>query len=269
MQVRLSTIDRGLTAMVFSFLLSSSVWPGQRAESSLTELDVESRELQVALDAVLGENKQLRDALSAAEASMVEMRKALAASSGEVEVFRRQALELKKRFEALGLNATSDPKKLEQRLLAATSDLQKAESEKGRLTEALVRLCEAVLRFSRSASSNDPDSRLLLEAEIRNANSALGIDGNEAPLGSPVPSTLQEASVISVREELALVVVNLGQKQGTRVGMPFQVIRGASVIGSVRVVDVREKFSGAVIQRLSSDNDRIKVGDRLRVDTQP
>lgn len=269
MQVRLSTIDSGVTALVVSILLSSAVWAGQRTESSLTELDVESRELQVALDVLLGENKQLRDALSAAEASIVEMRKALAASSGEVEVFRRQSLELKKRFEALGVNATGDPKKLEQRLLAATNDLQKAESEKIRLTEAMVRLCEAVLRFSKSASSNNADCRLLLEAEIRNANDTLGIEDREAPLGSPVASTLQEASVISVREELALVVVNLGQKQGIKVGMPFQVIRGNSEIGSVRVVDVREKFSGAVVQRLSSDTNRIKVGDRLRVDTQP
>ncbi len=48
--------------------------------------------------------------------------------------------------------------------------------------------------------------------------------------------------------------------------MPFQVIRGEKLIGTVRVVDVRENIAGAVIQNLSSEKERIKVGDRLKVD---
>ena len=47
--------------------------------------------------------------------------------------------------------------------------------------------------------------------------------------------------------------------------MPFQVWRGDDRIGLVRVVDVREKIAGAVIQDLDS-KEKIKVGDRLRVD---
>ena len=50
--------------------------------------------------------------------------------------------------------------------------------------------------------------------------------------------------------------------------MPFRVWRGDREIGLVRVVDVREKISGAVIQTLGSDTDTVKVGDRLRVDAQ-
>jgi hypothetical protein len=50
--------------------------------------------------------------------------------------------------------------------------------------------------------------------------------------------------------------------------MPFQVWRGENLVGHVRVVDVREKISGAVIQDLSSTRDKVKVGDRLRVDAQ-
>jgi hypothetical protein len=44
------------------------------------------------------------------------------------------------------------------------------------------------------------------------------------------------------------------------------VIRAGKLIGSVRVVDVREKIAGAYIQNLSSEKDRIQVGDRLKVD---
>jgi len=34
----------------------------------------------------------------------------------------------------------------------------------------------------------------------------------------------------------------------------------------LRVVDVREKISGAVVQELDSEKVKIKVGDRLQVD---
>jgi cell shape-determining protein MreC len=74
--------------------------------------------------------------------------------------------------------------------------------------------------------------------------------------------------VISIKEDLALVVANLGSRQGVKVGMPFQVRRGNAVVGTIRVVDVREKIAGAVIQSLSSETQKIEVGDRLKVDAQ-
>lgn len=48
--------------------------------------------------------------------------------------------------------------------------------------------------------------------------------------------------------------------------MPFRVVRSDSVIGNVQVVDVRENIAGAVIQNLNSEQNQIKVGDRLMVD---
>jgi hypothetical protein len=73
--------------------------------------------------------------------------------------------------------------------------------------------------------------------------------------------------VISVKEEYSLIVANMGAGQGVKIGMPFGVWRGDSRIGLLRVVDVREKLCGAVIQSLQSDDTKIQVGDRLRVET--
>ncbi len=47
--------------------------------------------------------------------------------------------------------------------------------------------------------------------------------------------------------------------------MPFQVLRDNHIIGSVRVVEVREKIAGAIIENLSSEKDHIKVGDHLKI----
>ena len=48
--------------------------------------------------------------------------------------------------------------------------------------------------------------------------------------------------------------------------MPLRVMRGDKMIATLRVVDVREKICGAVIQEMDSKKEKIKVGDRLQVD---
>jgi len=40
-------------------------------------------------------------------------------------------------------------------------------------------------------------------------------------------------------------------------------------IATLRVVDVRQKICGAVIQEMDSRKEQIRVGDRLHVDAQP
>ena len=75
-----------------------------------------------------------------------------------------------------------------------------------------------------------------------------------------------DGSVISVKDEWSFVVGNLGEKQGVKIGMPMRVMRGDRRIATVRVVDVRQKICGAVIQEMDSQKDRIKVGDRLQAD---
>jgi hypothetical protein len=48
--------------------------------------------------------------------------------------------------------------------------------------------------------------------------------------------------------------------------MPMRVMRGDQRISTLRVVDVRQKICGAVIQEMDSEKEKIKVGDRLQVD---
>ena len=75
-----------------------------------------------------------------------------------------------------------------------------------------------------------------------------------------------DGSVISVKEEWSLVVGNIGEKQGVKIGMPLRVMRADKMIATLRVVDVRQKICGAVIQEMDSEKEKIKVGDRLQVD---
>jgi len=240
------------------------------SNSSLSDLDIEFTEAQVTLETVTQENALLRQQLKLAQSQVASLTESMAIANSEAEVFKRQTGELKLRMEALGLDAASpDKAKLEQRLLKAVSDLKIVETEKNKLADQLVRLSEAVVRYLRNASSIDGDARMAVEAEMRAASEALGMPTNsQALVAAPVPATLTDGMVISVKEEYALVVANVGREQGVKIGMPFQVWRGDERIGSIRVVDVRDKISGAVIQDLNGTKAKIKVGDRLRVDAQ-
>jgi hypothetical protein len=104
---------------------------------------------------------------------------------------------------------------------------------------------------------------------MRNASRALGQPTTNAVDAAPVAATLLDGLVISTKDDLALVVINIGRRQGVQRGMPFEVLRDRRVVGTGRVVDVREHISGAVIQDLNSGQDPIKVSDHLRVAARP
>ncbi|MEI6351593.1 MAG: hypothetical protein WCP06_10875 [Verrucomicrobiota bacterium] len=224
------------------------------------------------LQTVTAENQLLKSQLAEAQEAIKSLTDSLAVANGEAEVFRREAAELKLRMEALGVDGLSaDKSKLEQRLLKAVRDLQLVQSEKDKLADELVQLSEAVLRYTKSATTEDAEARMALEARLGEVGEAMGIPGNDTgEAGSKStrlePSDLNNGMVVSIKEELSLVIANVGSRQGAKVGMPFRVIRNDTSIGLVRVVDVREKICGAVIQSLDSGKNKIKVGDRLRVD---
>jgi hypothetical protein len=247
--------------------------PGQ-AKGSLSELDIENSQLKVQLEQSRGsleeaqkDKKQLSDALAEVEKTLADTRKNLARSLGETEVFKRQTIELKLKIEALGLEISGgNAAKLEQRLLAAVSDLRFMAEEKKNLSEVLVQVIEAARLYQKVAPSTNADAIATLEGAFRKADAALGGSSPNAVEALPVQATISDGMAISVRDDYALVVMNIGSKQGVKVGMPFQVIRGDHIVGNVRVVDVREKIAGAVIQDLTTDKDRVKVGDRLKVE---
>ena len=121
-----------------------------------------------------------------------------------------------------------------------------------------------MLHLLKTSQGGDAQARMEVEAQLRSTNELLAKSSSEATASSVERPTLMDGSVISVKEEWSLVVGNLGELQGVKMGMPLRVVRGDKLIATLRVVDVRQKICGAVIQERISD--KIKVGDRLQVD---
>ncbi len=246
--------------------MAASAVQGQ-GNSSLSESKGESVTRSVTAQPGAAENEELRRQLSVAQESVKALTSSLAESNAEAEELRRRYSDLQLRMEALGLaSANKDRSKLEQRLLAAVSDLQLAQKTRGEYRDQMLRLNEAILRYIKTSQGDDAQARMDVETQLRSTNELVTKSTNppEAP-----ESSLMDGSVISVKEEWSFVVGNLGEKQGVKIGMPMRVMRDDRKIATLRVVDVRQKICGAVVQEMDSKKEKIKVGDRLQVDAQP
>lgn len=190
---------------------------------------------------------------------------ALALANNESEVFKRQVEDLSLRLEALGLpGIEGDPGKLEGRLVAAVRDLRLVSQRAEALEAQLIKLTEAVQLLLSSTATVDPEVRASLEAELRRSSELLG--ASSAPAALAVEPSLTDAMVVDVKNDLSLVIANVGRKHGVRVGMPFVVWRESRRIGEIKAVDVRDSITGAIIQSLDNEKHPIQNGDRLRVD---
>jgi hypothetical protein len=238
-----------------------------QGNSSLSESKIETVTRTATSEPATAENEELRRQLSIAQESVKALTSSLAESNAEAEELRRKYSDLQLRMEALGLaSANKDRSKLEQRLLAAVSDLQLAQKTRDEFRDQMLRLNEAILRYIKTSQADDAQARMDVETQLRSTNELVTKSTN--PPEAPEPG-LMDGSVISVKEEWSFVVGNLGEKQGVKIGMPMRVMRKDQKIATLRVVDVRQKICGAVIQEMDSKKEKIKVGDRLQVDAQP
>jgi hypothetical protein len=210
-----------------------------------------------------GSEASLREKLVLSEAAIKGLTESLAVANGETEVFRRKADSLNERIEALGLSSSKGDDALRTRLLAAVRDLRLLQQENDETKERLTALTESVMTLLKTSEGIDAKARLRVEENLRSANAFIG----RTTKGQGNPAGLTGGRVIDVKPDLALVVSDLGSRQGVKTGMPFQVWRGNKQVASVRVVDVRDAVSGAIVQATAAPSESVRTGDTLRIDT--
>jgi hypothetical protein len=237
---------------------------GLAAEGNSSLSDSKNESGTVTAAALLAQKEELRRQLSLSQETVQTLTYSLAESNAEAELFRRKFADLQLRMEALGLaSASKDRAKLEQRLLTAVSDLQLAQKEREQYRDQMMQLSETMLRYLKIAEGGDPQARMDVETQLRSMNALV----EKSAKAQPQNGSLLDGSVIGVKEEWSFVVGNFGAREGVKIGMPLRVKRGDDVVAKLRVVDVRERICGAVIQE--SGKEKIKVGDRLEVDARP
>jgi hypothetical protein len=185
------------------------------------------------------------------DAAIKTLTESLAIARTESELFQRLWSEAQLRAQTLGANLTdADANASQRQLVESLRSLYLAEAERQRLIEQLKRLLDAV-----QTGAN-------VTGEVERAKALLAA---EKPVSQPVTtSSLEAARVLEFNPKLRLVVLDVGSLQGTRVGMPFIVLRGDRVIAWARVVEVRQKICGALIEK-TEGNVTVKAGDTASV----
>ncbi len=173
--------------------------------------------------------------------------------------------ELKKQNELFGVSrVTGNREILEQRLLKSARDLALVEDKLHEHSTQLQSLVAALNDYLGAPESMKRDHLPELLTSLNNSERLLNSELNEElPSNSGVIDTMR---VIDVREDLALVVVDAGKKQGLNTGMNLTIRSGARPIAMVRAVDVRDRITGCVIHQYLGDALPIEIGNEVRLD---
>jgi hypothetical protein len=226
---------------------------------------LEFEELQDNLRTAYARIQALEKASTGGGAPAGALLEASAAAGAEAAELKERYTELRSLLDALGISAIeSGGDGKSDRLVAALNDLRLLKEEQDRVTRSLAQLLEAASEFSQVATPGNPESVRKLGDAMEAAGAALAVSAQSG--AEPQPKELSAASVVSVKPELGVVVLNVGSRDGAKPGMPFNLYREDKPIARVLVTDVRKSVSGAVVRELFSQSDKPMVGDRGQAD---
>lgn len=227
-------------AAAFGLLASAGVCQAQKPTVE---------ELQEIIIELQGQNKSLQHAL--AEANKGEQQ-----ASAQLAQFRE-------RLEALGKNLLDGGN---DRLVQAAADLQLANERIGLLESSVLRLVSAITDYRRKAIVSDPDALLRVETSLRELDAVLGL--RQKPRPDVRTGSLQQARIVSLDQDSGMLVLNLGENQGAKIGMTFRLSRGQQPYGKAILADVRKGVSGAFVERLDATNETPRPGDLAILETE-
>lgn len=214
-------------------------------------------ELRLVLDKVRAENVELKSQLELREVVIRNLQESLAVARTESEMFQQKWTEAQLRAQTLGANPSdSEAAAAQRQLVAAVRQFALAEAERQRLTAQLERLLTAV-QSNANLSAEAEATRALLSALSQTAVTATNV-------ATKPSGTLEAATIVDVNPKLRSVVLNVGAQQGVRVGMPFLVVRGDRVVAGLRIVEVRSRVCGALIESVDKGV-TLQAGDGARV----
>jgi hypothetical protein len=196
---------------------------------------------------------------------VLALQKSLALAKAEAEFYSQQYKELRLRNEMMGVDAlTADEQHLQDHVVQLVKELYQTEKDRRELVNRLQQIIDASQEILKTADKVDPQKRADYEVALRSARDVLAGKGR-SPI--PVAVDLHSGQVISMNPELNSVIVNLGYRLDVKTGMPLRALRGDHMIAKLRVFQVREQISAALVEAVAK-NEQLKVGDRVEIDVQ-
>ncbi len=191
------------------------------------------------------------------------LQRSLAESNKGEKQASEQLAQVRVRLEALGKNLLDGG---DDRLVQAAADLQIANERNSELEGSVTKLAATIQEYLRQAVVSDPEARLRVETSLRELDAVLGL--RQKPRPDIRTGTLQQAQVVSIDQESGMLVFNLGEVQGAKIGMTFRLTRGQQPYGKAILADVRKAVSGAFVEHLDNVADSPRPGDLAVLETQ-
>lgn len=198
------------------------------------------------------------------EKTVAALQRSLAESNQSAKLADEQLSQIRSRLEALGKNLLDGG---EDRLIKAAGDIEVTKEQLTGLQGAASRLSSSVTDYLRQAVVSDPDARARVETSLRELDVALRL--KDKPRPDVRTGSLQQASIVSIDQTSGLLVLNVGETQGARIGMSFQLSRANQPYGKAILADVRPGVSGAFVERLDRPSESARQGDNATLETQP
>jgi hypothetical protein len=198
---------------------------------------------------------------SCLEAAPVSRTDELLMAKAEAQAYRAAWLDLQHRDEVLGVATLSnDVRDSHEQVARLSGELIRAERFAKEITEQMNRVIVAAANW---AGESLPAKKAAARAEFESAKRGWS-ELEKRNLPRPMASGLSDAQVVAVDREQQSLVLNLGLRQGAKEGMPFRILRGDKVLGSCRLLEVRELVSAGLPEELA-EGVQIQVGDRVAV----
>lgn len=175
-----------------------------------------------------------------------------------------QLASVRLRLEALGRDLLDGG---DERLVQATADIQILHERVEKLEAGAMNLSSAISDYLATAVAADPDARLRVEIAMRELDQQLGLRQKPAPAARQAGSA-NRAKVLSIDSESGLLVLNVGEGQGARIGTTYRLYRGAQPYGTAVVADVRDSIAGAFVESLEAGQGPVRLGDDAIIELQ-
>ncbi len=207
--------------------------------------------------------EELQEFVAELQEQNTNLHRSLAEANRGEKQASEQLAQVRERLEALGKNLLDGG---DDRLVQAAADLQVASERASSLESSFTRLSTAINDYLRQAVVSDPAARLRVETSLRELDAVLGL--RQKPRPDVRSGSLQQARIVSLDQESGMMVLNLGENQGAKIGMTFRLTRGQQPYGQAILADVRKGVSGAFVEHLDHVTESPRPGDLAVLETQ-
>lgn len=282
-----------LVVVVLSIGILFMLWSGEKqkagrlqqlletSEQKAKQLEAQNQELAQQIDALQRDRKSVEDKLAS-------LRTQFSSASSDLERSRSSLEELKDRYEKL----TEERNKLQSQLASTSKERDEVQQGLKRLEQENADLERSASHLRERLAFLDRDYRKLadkvaqlesMREEDGNTARSPNADASAAPAStmktssSSIPGAVElppiivrkdqagtsmpvRGRLVEVNEPHNFVIVDKGSVDGVRVGMTFDVLRGAGSVGRATVVRVRPQLSACDIIR-SNTPGPLQAGD--------